>query len=140
MSNGKNQTLEEKKAGIQFRTTEGFVEQYVDNSQLLSSNWSLEIVFGHLDQKQGPDVVVQTQSITMPWAAAKALSYFLQLHVMGHESDFGRIIIPAGIIPEFPTHKPKELSILKDEAFQAARKYYLDFITRNPEAAPKPKE
>ena len=139
MSNDKSQSSEEKKGAIQFRTAEGFIEQYVDNSQLLSSNWSLEIVFGHLDQKQGPDVVVQTQSVKMPWAAAKTLLYFLHLHVMGHEDHYGRVIIPSGIVPEFPAQKAKEFTSVTDESFQHARKYYLDFIAHNPEAAPKSK-
>jgi hypothetical protein len=139
MSTDTSHTQEQKNPIIQLQKAEGLTEHYADNTQLLSSNWSLELVFGHLDQKQGPQVVVQTGSVTMPWPAAKALLYFLQLHVMGHESAFGRIILPPGIIPEFPAQKPKDLSQVKDETFQAARQYYLDFIARNPEAVLKPK-
>ncbi len=124
--------------GIQYKPSEEFVNLYANNAQLLSSNWDLEITFGQLDQKQGPNVVVQTGSVTLPWPAAKVLWYFLTLHLMGHEFDFGRVIIPAGIIPEFPAQKSKEFASIKEEAFQAVRRFYLDFIKTNPEAAPAP--
>lgn len=136
MSNGKVENAAPHKKGIDYQKVENFVHLYANNTQLLSSNWDLELTFGQLDQRQGPNSVVQSASVTLPWPAAKVLWYFLSQHLVGHESDFGRVIIPSGIIPEFPANKPKELDKVKDEAFQAARKFYLDFIERNPEAAP----
>jgi len=120
---------------ILFKPSEDFVQLYANNTQLLSSNWDLEITFGQLDQKQGPNVVVQTASVTLPWPAVKVLSYFLHIYLLGHEFDFGRVIIPAGIIPEVPAEKPKEFAAVRDETFQAFRQLYLEFIKANPEAA-----
>jgi len=137
MADDKTHTPEQPKTGIEYKECEDFVELYANNVQFFSSNWDLELHLGQLDQKQGPNVVVQKASVTLSWATAKILWYFLSLNLIGHEGDFGRIIIPTGIVPEVPAHKPKELAHVKDEAFQAARKFYLDFVARNPEAGPR---
>jgi len=123
-------------SGITFQRSEDFTESYSNNAQFLSSNWDLEIVFGQLDLKQGPNVVVQHSSITVPWPQAKVMLYFLNLHVAAHEADWGRIIVPKGIVAEFPAEKPKDREGIKDEVWTEFRKHYEDFIAKNPEAKP----
>jgi hypothetical protein len=123
------------KTKIEYKQSEDFQEFYANNVQLLSSNWDLELIFGHLDQLQGPNTIVRHSSMTIPWPAAKILLYFLQLHVAGHEAQFGRIIIPKGLIPEISPQMPKGLDI-SDKQWKIVRKLYEDFIAANPEAAP----
>ena len=127
------------KPAIDYKRVEDFQRTYANNVQLLSSNWDLELIFGELDQSQGPNVVSQHTSITLPWAQAKVLLYFLSVHVGGHEAEFGRIKIPAGIIPEVAEQKPKELDQVGEHLWKQFHKQYEDFIKANPESAPKKK-
>jgi len=120
--------------GIEYKRGEDFRELYANNTQLLASNWDLELAFGQLDLKQGPNVVVQHTSMTLPWSQVKVLIYFLQMSLYGHEADFGRIVIPKGIVGEFPAHKPKEAEGVRDEVWNQMRKMYETFIQVNPEA------
>lgn len=127
------------KTGIEFKRVEDFERSYANNVQVLSNNWDLELVFGELDQAQGPNIIIQHTAITIPWAQAKILWYFLGVHITGHESEFGRIKIPAAIIPEVSEQKPKALEQVPDHLWKQFRKQYEDFIKANPESAPKQK-
>jgi hypothetical protein len=120
---------------LDYQQAEDFTHSYANNVQLLSSNWDLELIFGQLDQKQGPNTVVQHDSITLSWAQAKLLLYFLQSHVKSHELEFGRIVIPAGIIPPVPEKQPPQFNLIKPEHWKKLREHYLEFISANPEAA-----
>ena len=122
------------KKGIEYKRREDFAEFYVNNAQFLSSSWDLKVVLGELDQTLGPNVVVQHSAITMPWSHAKLMAFFLLVHVTGHESETERILVPKGIIPEFPEEPPPGTS---EKTAKALRKLYEDFIAANPEAAPE---
>jgi hypothetical protein len=134
MSETKQDLPEIPKSGIKYTKADGFVSDYANNSQLLASNWDLKITFGQLEQSIGPNNVVQTVAITLPWSQAKVLHYFLTLHLIGHEAELGRIIIPTGIIGEYPEVAPPGLS---EEAFQEAKEFVEQFMTENPEAKPR---
>jgi hypothetical protein len=98
------------KSGIHFTKADDFVADYANNSQLESSNWDLKITFGHVDQSLGPNDVVQTTAITIPWAQAKVMHYYLSVHLIGHEAEMGRIVIPTGIIGKFPKEPPAKVN------------------------------
>jgi len=128
------ESVEVTKSGIQFTRAEDFIVDYANHTLLESSNWDLRITFGHLDQSLGPNNVVQTTAVTIPWAQAKVLHYFLTLHLIGHEGEYGRLIIPPGIINEFPKDAPLEVN---KEAFQKAAKFAEEFMAENREAKPR---
>jgi hypothetical protein len=101
---------------------------------LESSNWDLKVTFGHLEQSLGPNEVTQTTAITIPWAQAKVFHYFLTLHLIAHETELGRLVIPSGIIGEFPKELPAGAN---KEGYQKALKFAEQFMAENPEARPK---
>jgi len=127
-------SIEAPKSSIRFTKAEDFVADYANNSVLESSNWDLKVIFGHLDQSVGPNDVVQTTAVTLPWAQAKVMHYFLTIHLIGHEADMGRVVIPTGIISEFPKEPP---ATANKEGFRKAAKAYEQFMAENPEARPK---
>lgn len=122
-----------EKRGIENQRREDFAEFYANNSQVLSSVWDLRLVFGQLDQSQGPNTIVQHSAVTLPWPQAKVMLYFLQMHLASHEAEHGKIIVPKGIIPEFP--KPQKGKD-HEKTLAVLRKLYEDFIAANPEAKP----
>jgi hypothetical protein len=138
MSETKKESVEAPttpKSNIQFTKAEDFLTDYANHSLLESSNWDLKITFGHLEQSLGPNQVVQSTAITLPWAQAKVLHYFLTLHLIGHEAEYGRLVIPSGIIGEFPLKEAPPG--MNKELFQKAIKFADQFMAENPEAKPK---
>jgi hypothetical protein len=125
------------KSNIEYKRTEDFQRSYANNVHLLSSNWDLQLIFGEIDQSQGPNTVLQHTAISIPWPQAKVLLYFLGVHVGSHESEFGRIKIPAGIIPAVAGEKPKSLDKVSENSWKELRRQYEEFIKANPESAPK---
>jgi hypothetical protein len=86
----------------EFRRNENLVSKYANNVQMELSIWDLKLIFGELDQHTGQEVVDQHTSITIPWAQAKLLSFYLQLHIFFHERTNGKIFIPEYLLPNFP--------------------------------------
>jgi hypothetical protein len=122
------------KTAIEFTKAGDFFSEYANNVQIQSSNWDVKLIFGELDQSVGPNCVIQKLAITVPWAQAKALAYFLSVHLLSHEMDLGRIKIPTGIIPFLPDQAPEGID---PKTWDQAVGLYKKFIADNPEAAPK---
>lgn len=89
--------------------TEDFSEAYANNVYFESSAWDLKLLFGQLDQsgqltqsETKIKTIVHT-AITVPWAQAKLMLYWLKGHLEAYEAANGKIQMPASIIPpEFP--------------------------------------
>src|SRR6266705_5618248 len=136
MDNGKKSGKDTApKKGIDHRRMEGFVSKYANNVHLEMSTWDLKMTFGELDQSFGPQVVMQHTAMALPWTYVKILAYLLQINVMGYEAANGRITIPKGLITPIPDEKPKDVQV-SDEDFAAARAFYEEFLSKNPEASP----
>jgi hypothetical protein len=134
MNDAKKESAAAPKSSIQFTRADDLVTDYANHTQLESSNWDLKVTFGHLEQSLGPNDVIQTTAITLPWPQAKVFHYFLTLHLVAHEAELGRLIIPTGIIPEFPKEAPAGVN---KEGYQKALKFCEEFMAENPEARPK---
>src|SRR5215469_9510418 len=125
---------------IEYKQSEDIAEFYANNVVFQSSLWDMKILFGELYQSAGPNAVTQHSAVTLPWAQVKLMVYFLQLHLMGYEAVHGRIVIPKGIVPEFPKDPPKDFiqqSVKPEDAgkyWGQARKFYEEFLVANPEA------
>jgi hypothetical protein len=59
----------------------------------------LKLIFGQLDQSEGKVRVVQHSAITVPWAQAKLMVYWLKGQIEAHELVNGKIHIPPPVIP-----------------------------------------
>ena len=129
------ETTGQKPLTPEFQKRDDFTKSYANHVQLLSTNWDLELLFGQIDSSQGPNVVIQHESVTLPWAQAKLLLYFLRSHVEGHEAEFGRLVIPPGIVPKIAAKLPPEFEGIGQEKWNLLRKNFEDFIAANPEAA-----
>lgn len=127
--------MPEKKAST-FVHDDDFVDIYANNSQFESSLWDLRITFGQTDPSVGHDGVLQHTAIRIPWPQAKVMAYFLQVNILGHEAEHGRIPLASGLIPEFPSEPPEALVKEHPEAADGwvkMRQFYEDFITKNPD-------
>ena len=124
---------------VEHRRKETFSSLYSNNVHVESSGWDIKLNFGELDQKLGPNVVVQHTGITLSWPQAKLLNYFLQLHIAHHEAENGDISVPKGVIQAFPEQTPESLAALgvSQKSYDDSRKIYLEFAEKNPSAVKK---
>ena len=81
--------------------------EYANNVNLDSSVWDLTLVFGQLNPRtianpSEPVSVNWHTAMTLPWATAKLLSYYLKLNILFQEAAMGEIIIPKALIPLVP--------------------------------------
>lgn len=93
----------------EFERDEDFLSVYANNVLFEPSVWDLKMIFGQLDQSEGRAVVEQHTAVTIPWAQAKVLSYYLQVNLTAYEIENGRIAIPTGVLPPEPGPIPPEL-------------------------------
>ncbi len=109
-----------KSADIKYERADNVVTSYANNAYYESSAWDLKIVFGQLDQPVGsPAVIRQNIAITIPWAQAKLLAYFVRLHVEANEIQNGKVAIRSDLLPPAPPPLTKE-----QEKDPAARKLF----------------
>jgi hypothetical protein len=71
---------------------------YANNTKFESSVWDLKISFGQLQQGENVEINWHTV-VTIPWAQAKILDYYLRLNVAYQERLNGTIDVPTGVIP-----------------------------------------
>jgi hypothetical protein len=90
---------------------EQLFEAYANNVLYESSVWDLKFVFGQLDQSAGtaPAKVTAHSAITVPWAQAKLIAYWLRVQIEVQEMTIGKIKIPAAVIPPPPPPLTDEL-------------------------------
>jgi len=98
-----NKSKSKKPGDLQYQRADDFVNAYANNAYYESSAWDLKIVFGQVDQPIGtPAIIRQTIAITIPWAQAKLLSYFVRLHVEANEIQNGKVSIRPDLVPPVP--------------------------------------
>ena len=100
---------------------EEFTADYANNVFFSPTVWDLKIVFGELSAvKQAVD---WHTSITLPWAQAKLMAYYLEVNIAAREMREGRIKIPEMMLPPEPPPPPPE-----SEKDYAASKALFDMI------------
>ncbi len=91
-----------------FERIEEFIEAYANNVRFESTVVDLKLIFGQSDLHTGSEVVEQHTAITVPWALAKMMIYYLAVNVIAQESQNGQITIP-------PIHLPPAIEPPTDE-------------------------
>src|ERR1017187_4449578 len=86
-------------APTQYKRVDDFQELYANNVFLEASLWDMKLVLGKLDQRLGPNTIVQHAAVTLPWAAIKVLRYFLGVHLLAHELQNGKVFVPPNVVP-----------------------------------------
>jgi hypothetical protein len=113
-----------------------FAVKYANNVYVASSAWDVQLLCGQLDQ----GVILDHTAVTIPWAQAKILHYILEMQLIGHEAEMGRIQLFPGAIK---TVHPQVPQFAKDgypnpeETWGRIRKLYEDFAAANPEVVRK---
>jgi hypothetical protein len=74
--------------------------EYANNVLLEATTWDLKVLFGEYTNRARK--VEWHTSMTMPWATAKLLAYFLQVNIAIYETYEQKIKIPVAAIPPLP--------------------------------------
>ena len=82
------------------KPTEDLTADYANNTYFESSVWDLKIVFGEWSGETKS--VDWHTSMTIPWAQAKLMAYYLGVNIAAHELSLGKIPFPDSVIPPEP--------------------------------------
>lgn len=100
--------------------------EYANNHFVETSIWDLKIFFGQWYQNPGVD---WHTAVTLPWAQAKLLAYFLNINVAIYEHQHGRIDLPEQAWPKSPAladPSGKDLDLVS--ALEAMHKKFISEI------------
>ena len=100
-----------------------FEEVYSNNFHFELSAWDLKILFGQLEQHAGQGEVDWRTAITLGWAQAKILEYYLRANIAYREKLDGKIIVPRRVVPGLT--EPTEEAKKSDPNAQALYEAYL---------------
>jgi hypothetical protein len=111
---------------------EELTSDYANNTYFEPTVWDLKILFGEWSGRANS--VDWHTSITLPWAQAKLLAYYLGINLAAREMREGRIKIPDTVIPpEIPPPTPETLQTNPEsqaffEMVQEHRRKFLETI------------
>jgi hypothetical protein len=96
-----------------FEMADDVSEAYANNIYYEASSWDLKLIFGQLDQSGGKAKIELHTAITIPWAQARLMIYWLRGHIEAHELVNGKIDFPPTVIP--PPLPPLTEEVKKSE-------------------------
>lgn len=94
---------------IRFERDEDFASLYANHVFYENSVWDMKLVFGQLDQSEGPNVVIQHTAVAVSWLQLKLMIYFLQVNLAVHEAQNGVVKVPTSVMPPIPEPLTPEL-------------------------------
>ena len=102
-----------------------FEDVYANNSSFETSAWDLKLIFGQLDQTSRSKRVVNWHTaVTIPWAQAKIMAYYLAINVVFHEIQHGPIKVPSTVLPPFPREPLEEEGKAAKDLVEMMRFYH----------------
>ena len=112
------------------RDKDDFEALYANNVQFQPSEWDLRAIFGEVDFEDGRPFVQQHTSISLPWAQAKIMLYFLAVQIGAYEIANGKIVIPGTVLPPDPAPPEGELvsNSLARHIYEHAKKMHDMFV------------
>jgi hypothetical protein len=125
---------------IERKRIEDFAAKYANNVFIESSAWDLRLVFGQLELSPSTAIIEHT-AISIPWPQVKVVAYLLGIHLLSHEAQYGRIVLPENAVKTIPAKVPDDIKAIPNstEVWQKLRKHFEEFIAENPEAFTQPK-
>lgn len=101
--------------------------EYANVTNFQPTVWDLKIIFGELTANHhGVD---WHTAITLPWAQAKLMSYFLQINIAAQEASEGKIKIPERMIPALPPQpQGGENDTVEQKIFQVIAEHHKRFM------------
>ena len=93
---------------LQVKQADDYESLYANNVRFEASVWDLKLLFGQLDQSTGGEVIEIHTGMSIPWATAKLMVFYLQMNIMIHELENGKIRINPRVYPaEAPPLTPE---------------------------------
>ena len=99
---------------------EELTSEYANNVYFLGNIWDLKLLFGELTATS--QKIDWHTSITLPWAQAKLMEYYLKLNIAAYEASNGRIKVPESMLPPAPP------PIAEEDKNSPGAKKMVDFI------------
>jgi len=93
----------------EFERDEDFVSLYANNIDYEISAWDLKLIFGQLDQAGNRNLVTQHTAMALSWLQVKIMIYTLQVQLAVYEAQYGKVVIPAAVLPPPPGRLPPEM-------------------------------
>jgi hypothetical protein len=87
------------------QSSEDLTVDYANNTFFEPTIWDLKLLFGEWSGRT--NTIEWHTSITVPWAQAKLMAYYLSLNVAAHELKHGRVKVPDTMIPNDPNTLPQ---------------------------------
>ncbi len=112
------------KVEVEYEKASDFISRYANNVFLESSAWDLKMIFGELDQSKVPNKVERRVAVTIPWAQAKLLMFYLRVHIKAEEMQDGKIHIRPDLRP---TESP---ALTEEQAKDAKFVEFYEFVKR----------
>src|SRR2546426_1399219 len=75
------------------------IETYANSVTFESSFWDLKCRFGQIDQSSETITTEPRANVTIPWTQAKLISYYLQVNLIIHEAQVGKIKLRTDVLP-----------------------------------------
>jgi hypothetical protein len=85
------------------------VDVYANNIYFEASFWDLTIHFSQLDQRTNQSATRPKAMVTVPWTQAKLISYYIQVQLIVHEVQNGKIRIRPDLLPPPPELSQEEI-------------------------------
>ncbi len=100
---------------------------YANNIFLEPSVWDLKLIFGEFSGRT--NAVDWHTSITIPWAQAKLLMFYLGMNIAIRElNQGGPIQLPATMVPSEPPAPEEGGNELNEAIYKFAREYHQRFM------------
>jgi uncharacterized protein DUF3467 len=114
----------------QLKRLDDYESLYANNVRFETSVWDLKLLFGLLDQGTGGEVIEIHTGMSIPWATAKLMAFYLRLNIMIHEMENGKIWINPRVYPtEIPPLGPElENNEMANKARETAIRLREEFI------------
>jgi hypothetical protein len=99
---------------------------YANNVAFETTVWDLKLIFGeYSDQDKG---VEWHTSMTIPWAQAKVMQYYLQINLEAYEQQHGKIKVPSPMLPPEPPPPPDPNDPATKAFYEIVRRHREKFI------------
>lgn len=120
--------MDEAQVRTQSTESNEVAAEYANNTMFEPTIWDLKLIFGEYSGRS--QSIEYHTSITVPWAQAKLMLYYLQANVVAHEVANGKIKIPETVMPpEWPPPTPEQAKDPKSqEVFEALRNLREQFL------------
>jgi hypothetical protein len=92
------------------KTGEAVRSVYANYANFELSDLDLKIIFGQLAQTGAKKAVDWHTAVTMTWAEAKLVSFFLRVNIAIYEAQYGIIKVPASMLPPLPPPPEENMS------------------------------